>query len=341
MRKCKWVHRLTAFLLCASVVASLPGVATAVQTVDNNDVVAQYDFEDQTLDSAPEGWNIVSTSGGNPDKNWVKVITDPENEDNQIVAVSATQSGFETHATLPFSAPVTGTARVSLRFCYPSDPALNPDGLPNSAGIHLFAQDTTSNPAVSLMNIKGSLGHRWGAAPSSDRALAPLELDVWYDLIIDVDAQANTYSVYLDGVKLKEEDTEVFTFRNAQENVGGLRLAAPKGYMGTLYADDILVTTNLGEAITALSPLEPIQVSYGTPFEELPLPETVMATLEGGSQVQLPVEWDKGDYNSSNSGSYHLTGNLVLTPDYANPDALTPTISVTVGEDTTEMCVWS
>ena len=79
-----------------------------------------------------------------------------------------------------------------------------------------------------------------------------------------------------------------------------------------------------------------INVALGTPFDELPLPETVTVILENDADEDLDVNWQEGDYDPGSTGTYYLQGELVLTEGIENPDDLHAEIAVTVTEHADE-----
>lgn len=84
--------------------------------------------------------------------------------------------------------------------------------------------------------------------------------------------------------------------------------------------------------VVAVETLEPISVDYGTRYRELTLPETVTITLDNDNTIQAALVWSKGDYDGLISGSYQLSGSLVLPEGVINPLGLTATQEVIVGE---------
>ncbi|PTB91667.1 endonuclease, partial [Marivirga lumbricoides] len=79
-------------------------------------------------------------------------------------------------------------------------------------------------------------------------------------------------------------------------------------------------------AITALREFTPLEVAFGTSFEELSLPSSTFVTLENGDTTLLSINWSAAGYNASQANTYNLQGDLVLTEGIANPDILRPTI---------------
>ncbi|MEQ2457535.1 polysaccharide lyase family 8 super-sandwich domain-containing protein, partial [Flavonifractor hominis] len=329
----KQARRWLSLTLCfAMAFQTLPAVGAA----DASTVLASCDFQSDAVGEAPQGWDAFATDGADPAQSWVQVLTDPEDPDNQILAVSATQTGYESYATWPLPETIDGEGLVSLRVYFPSDETLNPDGLPDSAGVHLFAP--SGKQAVSLMN-KGSssaLGHRPGTSPTKTLELQSIETGVWYDLDIRVDVQENTYAVWLDGVQLPADAAEQFSFRYAQDGVSAVRVAAPKNINGTIYADDIVVRTGAAEEIVSVEAPEGIQAAFGTAFAELGLPETVTVTLAGGGKAQVPVSWESADYHPDQPGEQVISGMLETGALYENGLGLKAELQVTVAEDTVD-----
>lgn len=86
--------------------------------------------------------------------------------------------------------------------------------------------------------------------------------------------------------------------------------------------------------ITSVSSLSDVNVSEGTSFSSVPLPQVVQVTLDGGFNCKLPVTWAEGDYNGDVQDTYTLTGTFELPSWYIikNTGDFTATIDVNVVE---------
>lgn len=76
--------------------------------------------------------------------------------------------------------------------------------------------------------------------------------------------------------------------------------------------------------IVSLVEPEAIETAFGTEFSHLALPKTVTARLADGTEVDLRVAWQAGDYDANQSGQYRLAGELDI-PEIirvTNPDNL-------------------
>lgn len=92
---------------------------------------------------------------------------------------------------------------------------------------------------------------------------------------------------------------------------------------------DVTVVADELPHIASVSPLDSIEVSVGTTFGELPLPETVTVTLSDGTSRESHVDWS-GEYHASKAGTYTLTGMLATGADYTNQEAKTASVEITV-----------
>ncbi len=88
-------------------------------------------------------------------------------------------------------------------------------------------------------------------------------------------------------------------------------------------------------AIVEVETLDEITVDYGTPFEEIGLPESVEVVLSDNSTDTIDVDWSaaEDDYDGDTVGIYALEGYLVLSPDLVNPEGLVAQVNVRVVED--------
>lgn len=82
--------------------------------------------------------------------------------------------------------------------------------------------------------------------------------------------------------------------------------------------------------ITRVEDLDSKTVDYGTEFEDLNLSEYVEVTLENYSVKNLPVEWQKGDYDRKEAETYKIAGELDTPEDITNPEDLAPVVEVTL-----------
>jgi|GEM_PF-675442 len=80
-----------------------------------------------------------------------------------------------------------------------------------------------------------------------------------------------------------------------------------------------------------------IEVSLGTPMEELDLPGMAEVVLDNDPEhtMMLQVDWETGDpeYDGDTEGVYPFVGHLVLPGNIENPDELTTSIHVEVVDD--------
>lgn len=69
------------------------------------------------------------------------------------------------------------------------------------------------------------------------------------------------------------------------------------------------VSPEPGLSIVSLSPIAPMDVYEGVPFEELELPETVQANISDGSSATVAITWIEGEYLET-VGEYTLAGTI-------------------------------
>lgn len=94
------------------------------------------------------------------------------------------------------------------------------------------------------------------------------------------------------------------------------------------------IEETIGELkINAVENLDPISVSMGTMFDKLDLPEEVSTILSNGMYANIPVTWEKGNYQENAAGTYEITGILQLPEKIANEQDVTAKINVTVTDD--------
>ncbi|WP_217587852.1 leucine-rich repeat protein [Lentibacillus saliphilus] len=86
--------------------------------------------------------------------------------------------------------------------------------------------------------------------------------------------------------------------------------------------------------ITEIVSPENISVEFGTPFQEIGLPETVEVLTANDKTFQMDVTWDQGtpNYDANKAGMYMFEGELVARDGLENPQNLTVSIEVVVEE---------
>lgn len=89
---------------------------------------------------------------------------------------------------------------------------------------------------------------------------------------------------------------------------------------GNRGADATAQVEKMTKNIVSVSRLEAIKVPFRTRFEELPLPQQVKVRYTNGEEENLSVNWQPGNYNALEAGSYTLSGELVLLPNTTNQE---------------------
>ncbi|GAA6397219.1 carbohydrate-binding protein [Solibaculum mannosilyticum] len=124
------------------------------------------------------------------------------------------------------------------------------------------------------------------------------------------------------------------TLTGKQEIYLVLKGTTPDGnpYIGNFDYFELKGVKNPDVSIDSVGDVEGKTVPYGTAFEDLDLPETVNVALSDGSNREVEVQWQQGDYDANTAGTYTLNGTLVLTEGILNPQELSASIQVTVEE---------
>ncbi|WP_278247733.1 carbohydrate-binding protein [Candidatus Soleaferrea massiliensis] len=87
------------------------------------------------------------------------------------------------------------------------------------------------------------------------------------------------------------------------------------------------------QAIHNIAAVEPVQlgyVGYGTPFDQLLLPESASVQLDNGDTAEVPVIWNEAEYDSFAYGGQTISGQFVLGDAFTNPNGLTVSASMEV-----------
>jgi len=86
--------------------------------------------------------------------------------------------------------------------------------------------------------------------------------------------------------------------------------------------------------VVAVADVDDVNVDYGTAKADAiaALPAEVDVTLNDNSTTSVSVTWDSDDYDAETPGTYTFTGTLQMPEGIVNPDNLTATANVIVGE---------
>lgn len=123
----------------------------------------------------------------------------------------------------------------------------------------------------------------------------------------------------------QKADTAVLTANVA-------KVASLEEQLAAAFARIVALEGGSGELKNILSffALSPINVAYGTPFNSLGLPAKTTVNLSDSSTAQINTTWHQGLFDPAVTGTYTLTGDIVLPAGISNTNNIKPTISVTV-----------
>ena len=167
-----------------------------------------------------------------------------------------------------------------------------------------------------MLSDDGVVGYRAGDDPMETVKLLPGRADKeWIHFEIEADPQTQTFSIAANG-----EKRENLPFRYYTGDISKLTINAPKNGTGGIYVDNIILPGDeeYGKwIITALNDeFEEMEVPFGTPFDDLDLPEYVSVVVtdpdEVESDIEVRVNWDADDYDAEQSGKYTIHGTLAL-----------------------------
>ncbi len=83
-------------------------------------------------------------------------------------------------------------------------------------------------------------------------------------------------------------------------------------------------------AATSVEASQGVTAATGTAFDQLPLPKTVMATLEGNVKTPLAVTWNGEGYDPASTQAQTIPGVLKAIPGVSVPETLTTSVVVTL-----------
>lgn len=82
--------------------------------------------------------------------------------------------------------------------------------------------------------------------------------------------------------------------------------------------------------IKSVDHIEGVEVQFGTPVEDIKLPDTVSVVLENDEKAEVQVLWNTEAYDADAAGTYTLEGELVLPEGITNSSNLKAVMQITV-----------
>ncbi len=201
--------------------------------------VAEDDFNAQTTGHAPAGWSTVTTGG------TVTIQEVPFAADKSLCFQKATSANGAL-ATRSFNA-VSGKITVELKAR-----AEDTSGYKNIA--YLNSSDGTK--AVSVAFNGSALSAYNGGTLQS--VVTGVKTGTWYQIRIVLDTATAKYDLYVDGQRM----ITAGAFRSAVTNVASIQCGIDTTYLGTLYIDNLRVSTAIGLIGAPPAPIFDV-ASYG------------------------------------------------------------------------------
>ena len=97
-----------------------------------------------------------------------------------------------------------------------------------------------------------------------------------------------------------------------------------KGCEGTTSTITFEATPAAGSEVMSVASAQPVlDVTLGTAFKHIPLPETVTVLTADGAEHEVGVQWQRGDYDKNQIARYEITGTLVLEEGMQNSAGIT------------------
>lgn len=183
------------------------------------------DFNSGTVGADPSGWTITEAANTN-----AEVANVPGSGDHSLKFSDSNNSG-NAQAVHSFT-PQTGLVIAEFKFMNPTVTKWSKIGnlvSGSTIAAELYAYDD-NNPVMVYRNNSGQ-----------DTVIQNISTNTWYTVKLVADVSAKTYDIYVDGV-LKVSNAP---FRNTSvTSLDGILFSSGISSSGTLYADDVLVTSH-------------------------------------------------------------------------------------------------
>ncbi len=205
---------------------------------------------------------------------------------------------------------------------------VNPDGL--KAQIVVMVKRDETDPVVNIIEVKKLTDIRVEMGTAFENLALPKTAEVILSdeskEMLQITWHAGTYDAQKAGTYTLIGELELKT---GIANPNGLKAQISVTVEGTQIVDPPKEKT-----ITGVKALAEVETAFGTLFEALPLPKTVMVDLNDKTTATLDVTWSAGIYNAQKAGKYALNGTLAVKQGILNPSGLKAQIMVTVKADT-------
>ncbi|OXM83311.1 hypothetical protein CF651_26675 [Paenibacillus rigui] len=187
-------------------------------------------FDSLTTGNLATGGNLtVSASGGK-----VEVVELPSAVNKSAKLTRTTNSG-STSLSQSFAAPLKGIVTIEADIMR-NDPYVSGNNWFSVP--YLYGSTSSSSPGVSVAFSKNKIRAYKGA---TDTELMDFNLNQWYNLRLVVNTIAQTYDLYVDGVKKVDRST----FRRDMPDITKIDFYANSSNYGSVHVDNIRITQGI------------------------------------------------------------------------------------------------
>lgn len=201
---------------------------------------------------------------------------------------------------------------------YAADPTI--EILQNDAGAAAVHDSVSNTTAVNFWNA-GGVG---GIASDSPASVVLREQDGKLTLAVaDPTQQKDQITItlpYLAGTVIESDENVTITSAEPFTVI----TVDTKGCEGTTSTITFEATPAAGSEVMSVASAQPVlDVTLGTAFKHIPLPETVTVLTADGTEHEVGVQWQRGDYDKNQIARYEITGTLVLEEGLQNSAGIT------------------
>lgn len=108
-----------------------------------------------------------------------------------------------------------------------------------------------------------------------------------------------------------------------------------KGNINPILPFDVIATE-----IVSVQSFNNVEVEFGTPIEDIELPQVATVTLDDATQVELNINWNTSTYYKETAGIYTFYGTLELIEGVANTGNHKAQIKIAVDEEIEEGAIY-
>ncbi len=281
-------------------------------SVTTNQVWAD-DFEDNDLDGWDHTSNVTTTSDHSSNGTYSAYVNDSSSNGREMLGWNATKN----YGNINYSFNLR-PANKKHNFTLYINNSDNPKGN-NTAGILKFIYDSNSDSRWLRVWDGSSESYNWARDLVSDN---------WYNIVVHLDCNNNTYDVYVNSTSQASD----FGFYHNQSTVDSFRFITDEADQPKFYIDDVSLEAKFVDITFDVTTISGQNLNTSNSIKFKPFNTSQDYWLYDGMQLSLSIHTGAlYCFNKTTHGSNLSSGHRWIRRESANPDA--PEDIITIGDD--------